>query len=111
MCHACWTRYTGGTAPPFTEDMGRAQELVRRIFATEWGCTGGPLHVEIEDMNLDDWHFTAERREKLAKTINAYYPLLNKRRHRQDRQLVYDAFDALAKLTPAERAEVAVDVY
>jgi hypothetical protein len=39
---------------PWTDDMHRALELIRELYATRDGIIGGPLHVQLDDGNLYD---------------------------------------------------------
>lgn len=39
---------------PWTPEMLRALELIRELYATRDGIIGGPLHVQVEDLNLHD---------------------------------------------------------
>jgi hypothetical protein len=49
MCESCWVKH--GAPVVWNEDIAEAAELVRRLYALE--PMGGPLHVQLEDMNLD----------------------------------------------------------
>jgi len=39
---------------PWTDEMRRALELIRELYATRDGIIGGPLHVQLDDGNLYD---------------------------------------------------------
>lgn len=105
MCVVCYTELTGGTPPPMTDEMRATRELVRAIYATDWGKTGGPLHIHLDDMNLEDHFFDEEGRQQLLDQggyLREHFTHLDE----DDWRLVLRCFDALSKLTEAERAEV-----
>lgn len=52
MCEKCWSEY--GSPATWNANIKRALDLVRIIYETE--CTGAPLHVVLDDWNLEDGH-------------------------------------------------------
>lgn len=105
MCESCLTELTGGRVPPTTMAMRYAAALVCEVYAQPWGGVGGPLHVFVEDMNLEDHWFEdpRHRADTLGKWVDEWaygedYDVDDMRR------LCALTFDALAGLTEAERA-------
>lgn len=58
----CWIEGSDAVHDePWTEDMYRALDLIRRLYATRDGIIGGPLHVQLDDLNLyDDQRYNHE---------------------------------------------------
>jgi len=52
MCEKCWSEY--GSPATWNANTKRAFDLVRIIYETE--PTGAPLHVVLDDWNLEDGH-------------------------------------------------------
>lgn len=48
MCKSCWV--DAGCPVAYDEDVAEAVSLIKRLYELE--PTGGPLHVELDDMNL-----------------------------------------------------------
>lgn len=95
MCERCYQKHTGGIDPVVTEEMRVALALVKEIYARPWGDTGGPLHVIVDDMNVMDWLFAADKHVDFT-----YYKDLGP----ADRDLCIRTFEALRNLTEAQRA-------
>jgi hypothetical protein len=98
MCGDCYARLTGGDPPPDTPAVREAAALVAAVYAAPWGGTGGPLHVEIEDMNLEDRFFASD--SALETAISWYGEELGD----DGADLCRRTFCALAALSEAERA-------
>jgi len=49
MCHECW--WDAGSPANWTPGIARALDLTRELYQDH--PTGGPLHVHLDDMNLD----------------------------------------------------------
>ena len=63
MCRDCWV--DAGSPGHRSPDIDRAVVLIDRIYSTE--PTGAPLHVELDDWNLDvTWSPYAEGRDSLS---------------------------------------------
>ena len=85
--------------------MRQAAALVNRIYASEWGGGGGPLHVEMDDMNVGDERFTRERLDSFPEPwLREIYSDLTP----TDWELCQDTLRALAALPKAERAHVSM---
>lgn len=52
MCEGCWVEQGSPTELPPTAD--RIKELLHRLYEDLGHGTGGPLHVAVDDYNLDD---------------------------------------------------------
>ena len=54
MCQSCWADHGQPTELP---DQGpKAVELIKELYNTPGGETGGPLHTQLDDWNLgDNW--------------------------------------------------------
>ena len=50
MCQGCWEEY--GSPTDDSPEIRRAAYLIDLIYETE--VTGAPLHVELDDWNIDD---------------------------------------------------------
>lgn len=50
MCRNCWAAH--GQPADWNPQIAHALHLIRTIYATE--STGGPLHVVLDDWNIDD---------------------------------------------------------
>lgn len=50
MCHSCWIQK--GQPVVWDEDVAEAVRLLGRLYELE--PTGGPLHVEVDDWNVDE---------------------------------------------------------
>lgn len=57
MCMNCLYEYVDDALPEMTDDIRRAALIVKSIYDTFEGCTGGPLHVILDDYNLEDRYF------------------------------------------------------
>lgn len=81
MCGSCWTKY--GEPTVWNEDIAEAVELLKRLYELE--PTGGPLHVEVDDWNIDHDvilptyespgfpdHYSAETHEVCDKLANLF---------------------------------------
>src|SRR5690349_9698704 len=97
MCGSCLTEYGGPVemTPVMTEARAAVVALYRLC------STGGPLHAQVDDMNVDDRFFDAEHRDSLPRWAEG----------EDDPALARAAFDALAPLTPAERATVCYEAH
>ena len=106
MCLSCYRRITGTEERlPETDLMRHAAALVNLIYSSEWGSGGGPLHVEMDDMNVGDERFTSERLAAFPEQwLHKIYSDLTP----ADWALCQDAISALAALTAAERAHVSM---
>lgn len=76
--------------------------LVAEVYAHPWGAVGGPLHVYVDDLNLeDDWFTDPEHRAGIAATAARWYPDAGA----ACVDLCERTFDALAALTEPQRIE------
>lgn len=51
MCRGCWESYESPTELP--ENHSEIIERIETLYATDGCIVGGPLHVELEDENID----------------------------------------------------------
>ena len=113
MCRSCYDRYTQGTPPAMTPRMAETAELIAHLYSFPWGSSGGPLHVTLDDMNLDDTQFDSDHRRMLVGhgngrgtvtcdyDLSGLYPdLLD-----EDWELCLAIFDRLAEMSIPERAQ------
>jgi hypothetical protein len=103
MCHSCYLKLTGDEPVERTEAVIRAGHLANQVYELPHCGTGGPLHVQLDDMNLEDEHFLPTDRPGLDEVIDTWYPELRRIPGAVD--LIFQTWDALAALTEAERAE------
>jgi len=54
MCCGCWQEY--GSPTVVSPRVVRAVALIRKLYETE--PAGGMLHVQLDDNNIEDAHFT-----------------------------------------------------
>jgi len=52
MCETCWVEH--GRPDTWNPDIARALELIRAIYEVE--PVGAPLHVVLDDWNIEDGH-------------------------------------------------------
>lgn len=102
MCGACYRTYTEDGVPEMTSEM---EEIVTKIKVTydadtPWAELGGPLHVQIDDMNVMDSMFDDKHAAQLTAAIADDYPDMTP----SEATLFFAIFDGLRLLTPAQRA-------
>lgn len=95
MCHDCYMEYVCGEEPVVTSDMRNAKILVETVYRLPGCSLGGPLHVIVEDMNVDDRMF----KEPLS--FRFYEDMSD-----EDKRLCNETFQMLKGLTVQERAWV-----
>lgn len=104
MCDECWKE--AGSPAILNEKTRAAAALIDAVYAFDDECgTGGHLHCQLEDWNLEDRFFEAGDREAI---VNGFYcsgspnwenlPYSDGARKAQ-----LDCFDALAAMTQPER--------
>lgn len=103
MCSGCWEQWVAEGAPaPFTNEMRRCVLLIDAIYHGADRLSGGSLHCELDDFNIEDHFFEATTLEE-AKP----YLLDRSDRWRQD---ILDVerwcYLCLKGLTDLERATV-----
>jgi hypothetical protein len=54
MCHGCLRNYDAQSALPASPEMERVAQLVRDLYDMDEGICGGPIHVQLDDFNLED---------------------------------------------------------
>lgn len=52
MCLNCWEE--AGSPTELPENADELIQLIKELYATEKGGTGGPLHIVLDDWNLED---------------------------------------------------------
>lgn len=99
MCWDCVHHYVSDGRVTMTDDMREVAILVDAIYSTPWGTTGGPLHIYLDDFNLDDHWFVEERPADIAESIQRRWD-----DQTVDADLVWRCWDLLRTLTEPERA-------
>jgi hypothetical protein len=92
MCEGCLAEYGGPVE--WTPEMEAARSAVAALY--EVCPTGGPMHVQIDDMNVGNEYFGAAHRDSLPRWAG----------DAEELELGRAAFDALAPLSEAQRATV-----
>lgn len=52
MCLSCWKE--AGSPTELPENVDELIQLIKELYATEMGGAGGPLHIVLDDWNLED---------------------------------------------------------
>lgn len=93
MCLGCWESF--GSSKIMNEKVAAAMLLIRRVY--HFNCAGGGLHVQLDDWNIEDAHFSPEAREcTIAFQEHQKFEDAAK-------QAELECFDAMAKMTLEER--------
>lgn len=75
MCSGCVEEYLDGKpAPEMTNDMKYVAALITFFYTLDECSVGGPLHVQLDDYNLEDEFWSTDRDEQWEKDMWASYP-------------------------------------
>jgi hypothetical protein len=92
MCDACWADY--GYAQIDTPAVREVAALIRQLYEDECEITGGMLHIQLDDWNIDDCFFEGE----------VFEPYLIELHERQPLQVERDIVERMRVMTEDERA-------
>lgn len=97
MCLTCVEKY-GGTDVEVTDDMRRVSRLVNDLYSLEGCVTGGPLHIVVDDYNLEAQDLEWCRKHLDGRDYEEHVKVL-----------CHTILDALTPLTLAQRARAIHD--
>jgi len=102
MCMDCWEKR--GAPKIYTDAVREAAALIQRVY-DEVSCVGGPLHVQLDDWNIEERFFKGDLRADYAWKIWVTDPSDGLQPLDEKQQAVcIECYETLRGMTDDERA-------